>query len=29
MTFGGVVFMTFSWGLILALSGYCFYKILK
>jgi len=29
MTAGGVIFMTFSWGLIISLTVFCFYKLFK
>ena len=29
MNTGGVIFMAFSWGVILILAGYSFYRLLK
>jgi len=29
MSSGGVVFMVFSWGLVIGLTVYCFWKLLK
>lgn len=29
MTTGGIVFMAFSWVLILSLTGFCFYWTIK
>ena len=29
MTTGGIVFMALSWGLILGLNAFCFYRLAK
>ena len=27
LTIEGIIFMAFAWGIILILTGYCFYKV--
>ncbi len=29
LTTSGIIFLSLAWGLIIVLTGYCFYKVLR